>query len=120
VSAITGSVAGRHELGDEYDTLDRLTRRTLDGADRTLYTYDKADRLAAISYRNQTTAYTWNAASRLTAKVLPNGIQQEFVSFVAALLFGRDEATCWSAAPPRRRRSFAGTIRSRSPPRPRW
>jgi RHS repeat-associated protein len=79
VSAITDSAAGRHEVGYEYDTLDRLTRRTLNGADPTLYTYDKADRLAAISYRNQTTAYTWDAASRLSAKVLPNGIQQEFV-----------------------------------------
>jgi RHS repeat-associated protein len=79
VKATTDSVAGRQEVGYEYDTLDRVVRRTLNGADPTLYTYDKADRLAAISYRNQTTAYTWDAASRLTAKVLPNGIRQEFV-----------------------------------------
>jgi RHS repeat-associated protein len=78
VTMTTDSAAGRHDVGYEYDNLDRLVRRTLNGADPTLYTYDVASRLASISYGNQLTSYTWDPAGRVTAKVLPNGIRQEF------------------------------------------
>jgi RHS repeat-associated protein len=79
VRSTTESAAGRHEVGYEYDTLDRVTRRTLNGADPTDYTYDRASRLTTISYRSQTTTYAWDVASRLKSKTLPNGVQQELV-----------------------------------------
>ena len=62
----------------EYDALDRRVRRTLNGADPTIYTYDLASRLTGIDFRGRTVRYEWDAASRLTAKVLPNGIRQEY------------------------------------------
>ena len=76
-SATTDSVAGRHVVGYEYDNLDRVVRRTVNGADPTVYAYDNASRLTNIGYRNQTTTYTWDGSNRLTNKTLPNGIQQE-------------------------------------------
>jgi RHS repeat-associated protein len=78
VTSVTSeSAAGRHVVGYEYDNLDRLTRRTVNGADPTTYTYDNASRLTSINYRNQNTTYTWDASGRLTNKILPNGIKQE-------------------------------------------
>ncbi len=81
------SAAGRAELRYAYDALDRRTQRTLlhNGTlvDETTYRYDNADRLLEIGYVSpllgvaaQTSAYTWDAASRLIAKRLPNGITQ--------------------------------------------
>jgi len=78
VGVVTDSAAGRHEIAYDYDTLDRVTRRTVNGTDITTYAYDNASRLTAISYRNQTTSYEWDSASRLTVKTLPNGIRQAF------------------------------------------
>jgi RHS repeat-associated protein len=78
VRAVTDNAAGRNEVGYEYDTLDRVIRRTVNGADATTYTYDNANRPLTIAYRGQTTSYAWDNASRLTGKTLPNGIQQEF------------------------------------------
>ena len=69
--------ADKHTLTYEYDSLDRLTRRTLNGADPTTYSYDNVSRLTSIGYRNQTTTYEWDNANRLTRKTLPNGIKQE-------------------------------------------
>ncbi|WP_374692545.1 PKD domain-containing protein [Accumulibacter sp.] len=62
----------------EYDALDRRVKRTLNGADPTIYTYDLASRLTGIDFRGRTVRYEWDNASRLTAKVLPNGIRQEY------------------------------------------
>ena len=42
---------GRHTIGYEYDALDRVTRRTVNSADPTDYTYDNASRLT--NARNQ-------------------------------------------------------------------
>jgi RHS repeat-associated protein len=78
VTAITDSSAGRQEVGYEYDTLDRITRRTVNGTDPTVYSYDNASRLISIMYRNQVTTYSWDGANRLTTKNLPNRIQQTF------------------------------------------
>jgi RHS repeat-associated protein len=61
----------------EYDTLDRVVRRTVNGADPTVYTYDNASRLATLTYRGLTTTYVWDAANRFTSRTLPNGIRQE-------------------------------------------
>ena len=65
----------------EYDNLDRLIKRTVNGQEVTEYRYDKASRLTAIVFQrsgqaDETTAYSWDAASRLTEKRLPNGIRQ--------------------------------------------
>ena len=38
-------LATRHTIGYEYDNLDRVVRRTVNGADPTIYTYDNASRL---------------------------------------------------------------------------
>ena len=76
IKVATDNAAGRHEIGYAYDNLDRVTRRTVDGGDATSYTYDKASRPIAITYRNQTTTYIWDNASRLSGKTLPNGIGQ--------------------------------------------
>lgn len=62
----------------EYDAFDRRVKRTLNGADPTIYTYDLASRLTGIDFRGRTVRYEWDNASRLTAKVLPNGIRQEY------------------------------------------
>jgi RHS repeat-associated protein len=79
VHVITDSPAGRHDVGYEYDALDRVTRRTVNGADPTVYTYDKASQLTSLSYRNQVTTYEREPSSgRLTRKTLPNGIKQVF------------------------------------------
>jgi RHS repeat-associated protein len=43
----------------------------------TTYGYDAANRLRTITYRGQTTTLEYDAAGRLTLKVLPNGIRQE-------------------------------------------
>lgn len=78
VKTTTESAAGRHEVVYEYDALDRVIRRLVNGGDPTVYTYDKASRLASVAFRNEVTSYTWDVASRLTAKSLPNGIRQSF------------------------------------------
>ncbi|MFO0147156.1 MAG: RHS repeat-associated core domain-containing protein [Betaproteobacteria bacterium] len=74
----------------EYDPLDRRTARIVTstspdgnvGPDRTEYAYDLDNRLTEVRYRgdgSQTvlTTTTWDADSRLTGKVLPNGISVE-------------------------------------------
>ncbi len=78
VRMVTETEAGRHEVGYIYDTLDRLTRRTVNGGDPTDYAYDNASRLTSIRYRDQTTTYAWDDASRLVSRTLPNGIVQTF------------------------------------------
>jgi RHS repeat-associated protein len=51
-----------------------VVRRTVNGADPTTYTYDKAHRLTGIIYRGETTTFAWDPASRLIGRALPNGI----------------------------------------------
>jgi RHS repeat-associated protein len=68
-------------LDYQYDHLDRLIRRTVNGQEATEYRYDRASRLTAIVFKrpghpDEITDYTWDAASRLTQKTLPNGIRQ--------------------------------------------
>ncbi len=74
----TDNASGRNEVAYEYDTLDRVVTRTVNGTDPTTYTYDNAGRPLTIGYRGQSTTYVWDTASRLTSKTLPNGIRQEF------------------------------------------
>ena len=74
----TDNASGRNEVAYEYDTLDRVVTRTVNGSDPTTYTYDNAGRPLTIGYRGQSTTYVWDTASRLTSKTLPNGIRQEF------------------------------------------
>jgi len=74
----TDTSTGVAEIGYEYDTLDRAVKRTLNGADPTLYTYDKTGRLLTVTYRNEITAYEWDELSRLTVKTLSGGIRQTF------------------------------------------
>ena len=74
----TDNASGRNEVAYEYDTLDRVVTRTVNGSDPTTYTYDNAGRPLTIGYRGQSTTYVWDTASRLTSKTLPNGIKQEF------------------------------------------
>jgi RHS repeat-associated protein len=69
------------ELAYAYDSLDRLIKRTVNGEEVTEYGYDRVSRLTHIVFKrpgltDQTTLYTWDAASRLTQKTLPNGIRQ--------------------------------------------
>jgi YD repeat-containing protein len=71
-------VTGRHTVERVYDAFDRVVRRTVGGTDPTDYTYDQANRPLSITFRGQTTTYTWDAAGRLTGKTLPDGIQQSF------------------------------------------
>ena len=74
----TDTPSGRFEIGYEYDTLDRVVRRTLNGGDPTDYTYDKAGRVLTVVYRGRTTSFAWDALGRLTTKTLPNGITQKY------------------------------------------
>jgi RHS repeat-associated protein len=83
-----------------YDELDRLTRRTITSldtnstnlaADTTEYQYDAANRLTKITYKgagskNEVTSYTWDNDSRLTQKVLPNGIKVSYQYDLASRL----------------------------------
>ena len=74
----TDTVAGRAEVSYEYDALDRIAMRMVNGTDPTAYTYDNAGRPLSITYRGQTTTYVWNAAGQLVSKTLPDGISQNF------------------------------------------
>ena len=81
---VTDSLAGLTSITYEYDNLDRRTKRTVaypgGVLEETAYAYDKASRLLSITQSGvngtQTTTYTWDAASRLSEKVLPNGVHQ--------------------------------------------
>jgi len=73
----TGGATSIIEYG--YDALDRRTSRTVAGVfnEVTTYGYDRANRLTGIGYRGQTSTLEYDAAGRLTVKVLPNAIRQE-------------------------------------------
>ena len=76
---VTDGTTLDYGLAYQYDSLDRLVKRTLSfngNSESTDYQFDNADRLTEISFRNQTTKYQYDAASRLTQRTLPNGIQQ--------------------------------------------
>ncbi len=83
----------------QYDPLDRRTRRTVTstspdgnfGPDITDYAYDLDDRLIEIRHRgtgsdNRLTTYAWDADSRMTKKVLPNGITVDYTYDAASRL----------------------------------
>jgi RHS repeat-associated protein len=63
-----------------YDALDRRTSRTVVGVagEVTSYGYDRANRLTSIVYRGQTTTIEYDANGRVTRRILPNDIRQEF------------------------------------------
>jgi RHS repeat-associated protein len=65
----------------QYDALDRRVSRTVSGAvnETTTYGYDRTDRLTLITYRGQQTTFEYDAADRLSRKILPNGIVQTIV-----------------------------------------
>ena len=61
-----------------YDAIGRLIERRINGQDPTTYTYDRANRIRTISYRNKSVTYSYDAAGRLIQKTLPNGVIQEY------------------------------------------
>jgi RHS repeat-associated protein len=77
VGTRTETSVGRSDVAYEYDTLDRVTRRTLNGGDATDYTFDKNGRIRTVSFRGETTTYAWDALGRMTRKTLPGGIRQD-------------------------------------------
>lgn len=97
VKATTESAAGRYDLGYTYDALDRITSRTVNGADPTIYTWDNADRIATITYRNQITTYAWDTASRLLSTTLPDGIAQRYTydnaDRITSILYRKPDTT---------------------------
>ena len=70
-----------------YDSLDRVTKRTLsfnNQTEPTDYQYDKAGRLTEIKFRNQTTTYVYDQASRLTSIAYKkNGASQTLIEQIA-------------------------------------
>jgi RHS repeat-associated protein len=104
--AVDRVVAETHLVGTrntriayEYDPLDRRTARVVTstspdgnfGPDRTEYAYDLDDRLTEVRYRGDgtqslVTTFTWDADSRLTRKVLPNGISVDHTYDAASRL----------------------------------
>ncbi|MGE3511605.1 MAG: RHS repeat-associated core domain-containing protein, partial [Vicinamibacterales bacterium] len=70
----------RTEVTYGYDALDRRVSRTVSGVlgETTLYAYDRANRLRAITYRGESTTFTYDGVGRLVQKALPNGIRQEY------------------------------------------
>ena len=45
------------------------------GGEVTPYSYDRANRIKSVTLRGKTASYGYDAAGRLTQKVLPDGIQ---------------------------------------------
>lgn len=69
---------GFNSVEYQYDALDRRISRKVNGQDETRYSWNKANQLTQIQYRNETTSYQYDAAGRLTSKTLPGGITQTY------------------------------------------
>jgi RHS repeat-associated protein len=84
----TTTAAGRHLLRYEYDSLDRVTKRTLTGPgilapDVTTYEWDLAGRLTAqvssVGGQTHTTRYEYDAAGRLAARKIQAGSHLDLI-----------------------------------------
>ncbi|MFD0668894.1 RHS repeat-associated core domain-containing protein [Ramlibacter sp. MAHUQ-53] len=89
VQVDTTTAAGSHRLGYAYDSLDRVTRRTLSGTgiaqpETTDYAWDLAGRLLShtttLGGQSHTTRYKYDVAGRLAARKVQAGEQLDAVT----------------------------------------
>ncbi|MCW5631785.1 MAG: Ig-like domain-containing protein [Rubrivivax sp.] len=76
IKEVQSSLLATNTIVYEYDALDRLRRRVLNGAHETRYTWDAASRLKGIASSSRAVSYEYDAADRVVLKILPNGIRQ--------------------------------------------
>ena len=85
----TTTAAGSHRLQYQYDSLDRVTSRTLSGTgianpEVTTYTWDLADRLlshaSTVGGQLHTTSYQYDVAGRLAARKVQAGTQTDLIT----------------------------------------
>ena len=75
---------GRRDVLDyQYDVMNRLRRRTVNGIDVTEYTYDAGNQLTRVDFTApgqpvRTTVYNRDGLGRLSEKVLANGIKAHY------------------------------------------
>lgn len=83
------TAAGSHRLQYQYDSLDRVVRRTLSGTgivtpEVTTYNWDNADRLLShttnVGGQDHTTRYSYDAAGRLSARKVQAGNTPDLIT----------------------------------------
>lgn len=89
VQTTSTTAAGSHTLAYQYDSLGRMTRRTLSGTgiaapEVTTYRWDNADRLLGhttnVGGQDHTTNYSYDAAGRLSARKVQAGNTPDLIT----------------------------------------